>query len=69
MIEPLYGTLLEPHEVVAKKNMSITAGLFGNVGSTGSTKHLEKDSFEKYENSKFNTKVVMEVNDDVCKKM
>jgi len=63
MIEPLHGTLLEPREVVAKKNMSITAGRFGTVGST---KHLEKESFESTKKS--NTKVVMEVNDDVLKK-
>ena len=41
--------------------MSITAGRFGNV-----TKHLEKESFESTKKS--NTKVVMEVNDDVLKK-
>lgn len=40
--------------------MSITAGRFGNVGST---KHLEKKIFWIYEKS--NTKMVMEVNDDV----
>ena len=38
--------------------MSITAGRFGTVGST---KHLEKESFESTKKS--NTKVVMEVND------
>ena len=43
--------------------MSITAGRFGTVGST---KHLEKESFESTKKS--NTKVVMEVNDDVLKK-
>lgn len=42
--------------------MSITAGRFGTVGST---KHLEKESFESTKKS--NTKVVMEVNDDVVK--
>ena len=62
MIEPLHGTLLAPREVVAKKIwVLLQAGLVLLV-----VQNIWKKNLWKYEKS--NTKVVMEVNDDVVKK-